>query len=68
MHGLAFMPNRSGNFLVEELMVRSNEKDFHTLQLGAFALLAQGPVGLNCGIRDEPFFLRGFQASAGGTR
>jgi ABC-type transporter Mla maintaining outer membrane lipid asymmetry permease subunit MlaE len=36
--------------------VRSSEKDFETLQLGAFAtpglLLAQGPVDLtNCGIR-----------------
>jgi hypothetical protein len=36
--------------------VRSSEKDFETLQLGAFAtpglLLAQGPVGFNCGSRD----------------
>jgi hypothetical protein len=33
--------------------VRSSEKDFETLQLGAFAtpglLLAQGPVGLTAG-------------------
>jgi hypothetical protein len=35
--------------------VRSSEKDFETLQSGAFAtpglLLAQGPVGLTAGIR-----------------
>jgi hypothetical protein len=35
--------------------VRSSEKDFETLQLGAFAtpglLLAQGPRRFNCGIR-----------------
>jgi hypothetical protein len=37
--------------------VRSSEKDFETLQLGAFAtpglLFAQGPEGLHCGNRVE---------------
>jgi hypothetical protein len=40
---------------------RSSEKDFETLELGAFAtpglLLAHGPVRFNCGIRVLAFTL-----------
>ena len=42
--------------------VRSSEKDFETLQLGAFAtpglLLAQGAEGFNCGIRVQSVAVR----------
>jgi hypothetical protein len=51
--------------------VRSSEKDFETLHLGAFAtpglFLAQGPVVLTAefGLGNEPFLAGGFRRQEG---